>query len=405
MGAIMAGSMPLKRPTVRLLVVCFLLVASHPLALEPRLRLRARLAYDGRAFHGVQRNMDQDGAPLRTVLSTLEGALQDSLRPAAGAPARFGLGLKMAGRTDAGVSATGAVCTFDCTPSVSPPPAAACSSTDAEGEQGEQGEAIVDVNGLPTPIATLADALNELLPPDLQIVELSMVPPAFDVGASKYKRYVYSLPAEGDADRAPLLRLVASHAARMERRRRETTAGAGVEAGAEAGAGAGALPRRKRGECPPLACIEEMQAAASALVGTHDMAAFQAKGGDQMGTVRTIYRCSVEPRVGDLDGDGGSGAASGDGGGGDGGGGDGGGGGGGFDIVVEGDGFLYKQVRIMAGTLVMVGMGLADPGFVGRAICAPDPSSAGRGPALPPERLRLVHVEFDEDHPGASRLK
>ena len=30
-----------------------------------------------------------------------------------------------------------------------------------------------------------------------------------------------------------------------------------------------------------------------------------------------------------------------------------------FDMVVEGDGFLYKQVRIIAGTLVMIGMGLA----------------------------------------------
>ena len=374
-----------------LLVLHCLVAATYPLALEPRLRLRARVAYDGRAFHGVQRNVDKDGAPLRTVLSTLEGALQDSL----GQPAINSFGLKMAGRTDAGVSASGAACTFDCTPS---PPSAASLA-------GAEGEVMVDVDGLPTPIATLADALNAHLPSDLQLLELSMVPPDFDVGKCKYKRYVYRLPAEGDADRAPMLRMVASHAARTERRRyeelaeAEAGAGAGTDVGADVG-DRGVRPRRKRGACPPLACIEEMQTAASALVGTHDMAAFQAKGGDQMGTVRTIYRCSVEPRVGGLDGT--SGGTSGGGGGhqssDDGGRG---GEGGGFDIVVEGDGFLYKQVRIMAGTLVMVGMGLADPGIVERAIRAPDlgSASAERGPALPPERLSLLHVEFDEDHP------
>ena len=69
-------------------------------------RFRARLRYDGTGFHGVQKNRrTDDGTELRTILSTLER----SLWPALDQHVTFG----MAGRTDAGVSATGQVVTFD----------------------------------------------------------------------------------------------------------------------------------------------------------------------------------------------------------------------------------------------------------------------------------------------------
>ena len=67
-------------------------------------RFRARIAYDGKNFHGVQKNQ-ADGAPLRTVLSQLE----DSLQPALGQCVVF----RAAGRTDAGASASGQVVSFD----------------------------------------------------------------------------------------------------------------------------------------------------------------------------------------------------------------------------------------------------------------------------------------------------
>jgi tRNA pseudouridine38-40 synthase len=124
-----------------------------------------------------------------------------------------------------------------------------------------------------------------------------------------------------------------------------------------------------------------MAEAAALLEGTHDFSSFQASGGDQMTTVRTIYRCSVERR-GDM----------------------------GYDIVVEGDGFLYKMVRILAGTLVMVGMGLVPPEAVLLALAKGEhspglaPGAAamtGRGltgPALPPEYLCLEYIEYDFNH-------
>ena len=109
----------------------------------------------------------------------------------------------------------------------------------------------------------------------------------------------------------------------------------------------------------------------------------------------TVFRCAIEPR--------GSEAAP-----------------EGYDVVIEGDGFLYKMVRIIAGTLLMVGMGLAPPETVLVALFSeaagdtevPEGASAGDlgapkselrrrgvvGPTLPPERLCLEHVEYERDH-------
>ena len=85
-------------------------------------------------------------------------------------------------------------------------------------------------------------------------------------------------------------------------------------------------------------------------------------------------------------------------------------------MVVEGDGFLYKMVRIISGTLLMVGMDLAPAETVLTAL-APEEAASGMengdsaaprkrelrrrgvvGPTLPPERLCLEHIEYDEEH-------
>ena len=109
----------------------------------------------------------------------------------------------------------------------------------------------------------------------------------------------------------------------------------------------------------------------------------------------TVFRCAIEPRGAEAAPEG-------------------------YDVVIEGDGFLYKMVRIIAGTLLMVGMGLAPPETVVVALFseaagdteAPEGASAGDlgapkselrrrgvvGPTLPPERLCLEHVEYERDH-------
>lgn len=74
--------------------------------------------------------------------------------------------------------------------------------------------------------------------------------------------------------------------------------------------------------------VEAMQQAAKLLVGTHDFVAFQKTGSNLKGTVRTVNSfdvVEVQPNV--------------------------------IHFVVNGNAFLYNQVRIMCGLLVEVGKG------------------------------------------------
>ena len=77
--------------------------------------------------------------------------------------------------------------------------------------------------------------------------------------------------------------------------------------------------------------VAAMQAAAKLLVGTHDFAAFQNTGSNLKGTVRTINSFEVTVHPDDV-----------------------------IYFTVNGNAFLYNQVRIMCGLLVAVGSGRYD---------------------------------------------
>lgn len=101
---------------------------------------------------------------------------------------------------------------------------------------------------------------------------------------------------------------------------------------------------------------------AQSLVGTHDFAAFAASGSVVKDTVRTIYRAEVT-RDGEE-----------------------------IRLIVEGNGFLYNMVRIIAGTLVGVGSGKIEPGAFQRAI-----ESGNRldlGVTAPAHGLTLMEVFY-----------
>lgn len=107
-----------------------------------------------------------------------------------------------------------------------------------------------------------------------------------------------------------------------------------------------------------------MKAAAAQFVGTHDFKSFQASGGpEKLSTVRTIHDLTV--------------ARSGD------------------DITIEvkGDGFLYNMVRIIAGTLVEVGLGRIRPDRINEILLSKDRAQAGY--TAPPQGLYLVKVYYD----------
>ncbi len=111
--------------------------------------------------------------------------------------------------------------------------------------------------------------------------------------------------------------------------------------------------------------MNAMNRAAAYLVGTHDFASFCATGGSVKTTVRTITQARVE-RDNEV-----------------------------ISFTVKGNGFLYNMVRIIAGTLVEVGMGRMDPDAVSGIIAALDRRKAGR--TAPAHGLYLVEVYYDEN--------
>ncbi|AZA09954.1 tRNA pseudouridine(38-40) synthase TruA [Corynebacterium pseudopelargi] len=117
-------------------------------------RIRIDLAYDGSNFHGWARQGNQD---LRTVQRVLEDALQLILREP--------IALSVAGRTDAGVHATGQVAHFDV-------PASALDTRSIDGDPRR-----------------LVRRLARLLPEDVRIHRCEFAPKGFDARFSALARH------------------------------------------------------------------------------------------------------------------------------------------------------------------------------------------------------------------------
>jgi tRNA pseudouridine38-40 synthase len=109
---------------------------------------------------------------------------------------------------------------------------------------------------------------------------------------------------------------------------------------------------------------DRMRAAADALVGTHDFAAFQSTGSETSGTVRTITRSELRRRE-DVD----------------------------LLYEVSGNGFLRHMVRAIVGTLVEIGRGRRSSDSMASLLARGDRSQAGA--TAPPHGLFLVGVDYD----------
>ena len=128
---------------------------------------------------------------------------------------------------------------------------------------------------------------------------------------------------------------------------------------------AGALTRNTHAHVIYPLDVERMQAEAQDLVGTHDFAAFAASGSVVKDTVRTIYRAEVTSEGSEI------------------------------RLIVEGSGFLYNMVRIIAGTVIGVGSGKLEPGAFRRAIASGDRLDLGI--TAPAHGLTLMEVFYDPD--------
>lgn len=108
--------------------------------------------------------------------------------------------------------------------------------------------------------------------------------------------------------------------------------------------------------------VEKMRQAAKCLVGEHDFKSFCSIHSQADSTVRTIYGLTVKKEQ-DL-----------------------------ITIRVVGSGFLYHMVRILAGTLLQIGMGERGVEEMPEILNAKDRTAAG--PTAPAHGLTMVGIEF-----------
>ena len=109
--------------------------------------------------------------------------------------------------------------------------------------------------------------------------------------------------------------------------------------------------------------LENMRQAAAHLVGEHDFQSFCSVHSQAETTVRTIYSLTVS-REQDL-----------------------------VTIRVTGSGFLYNMVRIIAGTLLQVGIGERKPHEMQAILTAKNRAAAG--PTAPAHGLTMIGIEFN----------
>ena len=111
--------------------------------------------------------------------------------------------------------------------------------------------------------------------------------------------------------------------------------------------------------------VEKMREAARCLVGEHDFKSFCSARTQAEDTVRTVYSLDII-KEGDM-----------------------------ITLRISGSGFLYNMVRIIAGTLMKVGMGVYPPEHVEEILDARDRAAAG--PTAPAKGLTLISLEEEKE--------
>lgn len=112
--------------------------------------------------------------------------------------------------------------------------------------------------------------------------------------------------------------------------------------------------------------VEKMRQAAVYLVGEHDFVSFCSAKHQAEETVRTLYAIDIEKGSDDI-----------------------------ITIRLRGNGFLYNMVRIIAGTLMNVGMGVYPPEHVKDILGARNRQAAGQ--TAPAKGLTLMGIEYEKE--------
>ena len=125
-----------------------------------------------------------------------------------------------------------------------------------------------------------------------------------------------------------------------------------------------AIYRNLETHIPMKLDVEKMKQAIQYFEGEHDFKAFKASGTSAKSSVRKIYKAEIIEKENEK-----------------------------IWIELTGNGFLYNMVRIIAGTLVDVGMGNTEPEEIPNIIEGKKREKAGK--TLPPQGLYLVKVEYE----------
>ena len=108
--------------------------------------------------------------------------------------------------------------------------------------------------------------------------------------------------------------------------------------------------------------VDKMKEAIKYFEGKHDFSAFKASGTSSKSSVREIYKAEIIDKDEKI------------------------------YIELTGNGFLYNMVRIIAGTLVDVGLGKIEPEDIPKIIESQKRENAGK--TLPPHGLYLMEVNY-----------
>lgn len=111
--------------------------------------------------------------------------------------------------------------------------------------------------------------------------------------------------------------------------------------------------------------LERMEQACLIFEGTHDFKLFQGAGGTVEDTRRTIYRLALHD-MSETDG---------------------------LVLIFEGDGFLYRMVRLITGAIIRVGKGVLELDEIAKALQGVNRTAVG--PSAPAHGLCLEEVNYD----------
>ena len=216
---------------------------------------------------------------------------------------------------------------------------ASCGSSRTDAGVHALGQVVAFTTASDLDPAVWVRALNATLPDDVSVLAGSEVPSGFDpIRMAVRKRYRYRIH---DAPFRPVL-------------------------------GRQFVWRRKS-----RLDTHAMQVAADILVGEHDFTSFETTPPTRLSKVRTIHTASVVRHCG---ADGVPGAE--------------------VWVEVDGNGFLHNMVRIIVGSLGLVGAGKQPSAWIREAIAAR--TRAAAGPTAPPEGLVLVSIEIDPNQMGSA---